>query len=50
MFEEYREAFEKEEQRKKAQKFSSKLSKAAFRWQSFITEKYQYFSTKNKSK
>ena len=40
MFEEYKEAFEKEEQRKKAQQSSGKLLKAIFRWPSSISKKY----------
>ena len=50
MFEEYKNAFEKEEQRKKAQQSPDNVSKVIFRWPSFISEKYQYFSAKHKSK
>lgn len=50
MFEEYKKAFEKEEQRKKAQQSLGKISKVVFRWPSFISEKYQHFSAKHKSK
>ena len=50
MFEEYKAAFEKEEQIKKSQQSSRKLSEVVFRLQSFVSEKYQYFNTTNKPK